>query len=81
MIMYLIIATAVGAATFYAAKKRRANNTTAAVAGMAIGAGSVATMMIASVVWPVAVIAGLPLAYLYGKSRGQSKALPPGHEL
>jgi hypothetical protein len=78
----LLLATAVGGGTYLYAKSKEASSGTAAVAGVATGAGTAAAAMLLSVVWPVLLVVGVVgvPAYLIGKSRNGPKALGPGRD-
>lgn len=78
----LLLATAVGGGTYLYAKSKQASSGTAAVAGVATGAGTAAAAMLLSVVWPVLLVVGVVgvPAYLLGKSKSERKALGPGRD-
>ncbi len=81
----VLLATAVGAGTYLFAKSKKANNGTAAVAGVATGAGAAGAALLVQALFPILVVAGiigLPAAgfYYLGKSKGERKALGPGSD-
>ena len=81
----VLLATAVGAGTYLFAKSKKATDGTAAVAGVATGAGAAAAVVLVQALMPVLIVAGiigLPAAgfYYLGKSKGERKALGPGKD-
>ena len=79
------LAAAIGGGTYLYAKSKKASNGTAAVAGVATGAGAAATAALVGVLLPYLIVAGiigLPAAGLYyiGKARGERKALGPARD-
>ena len=81
----IALAAAVGGGTYLYAKSKEASNGTAAVAGVATGAGAAATAVLVSALLPVLIVAGiigLPAAgfYYLGKSKGERKALGPARD-
>jgi hypothetical protein len=78
----ILLATAVGGGTYLYAKSKQASSGTAAVAGVATGAGTAAATMLLSVLWPVLLVVGVVgvPAYFIGKSKSERKALGPGRD-
>ncbi len=80
----ILLATAVGGGTYLYAKSKQSSDGTAAVAGVATGAGTAAAVMIVGALLPVLIplavvvgVVGVP-AYFIGKSKADRKALGPG---
>lgn len=79
MALATLIGIGVGAATFFVARKRRASNGTAAVAGVATGAGSALAATVALAALPYILVgAGAYGIYTLAKGGDEPKALPPG---
>ncbi len=78
----ILLATAVGGGTYLYAKSKKASSGSAAVAGVATGAGTAAAMMLLSVFWPILLVigvVGVP-AYYLGKGAKERKALGPARD-
>ena len=79
MALVTLVGVAVGAATFLYAKKKKTTNGTAAVAGVATGAGSAALTGLAIWALPYAFVGAAAYGvYSLVKGEDEPKALPPG---
>lgn len=77
----ILAAAAAGGGAYLYAKSKKASTGTAAVAGVATGAGTALAVQLLPLLIALGFIA-LPAAGIYylGKSRGERKALGPGRD-